>query len=124
MTETTPSTEKPTFLHVEDEKSVHNVVSELLKDLVLLELAQTPKSALRLIAEGRFSGLILDGELLNGHGGDVGRENNKAENPLPVIIFSGKINDSRWNGVDNVVARIPKSQRSQLPDAVQKIITR
>lgn len=75
-------------LHVEDEKDVHTIVKQILKDKCELFWAQTLKESRKLMKKNDFDLILLDVGLPDGSGLDLIKDIEQLEPQPQVVIFS------------------------------------
>ena len=96
----------PRVLHVEDEKDVHTVVSQMLKDHCNLLWAQTVAESRELIKQGNLDLVLLDIGLPDGSGLDLIEDIEQLEPQPQVVIFSAlDVSDEYADRVDAVLVK-------------------
>ena len=76
------------ILHVEDDKDVQNVLSNMLSDYATVTPADTLAQARQQLANSNYDLIILDLGLPDGFGLELLPMLNQRQPPIPVIIFS------------------------------------
>ena len=100
----------PQVLHVEDEKDVHLIVEEMLKDKCEMIWAKTVEQAKEVISQGHLDLVLLDIGLPDGSGLDLIPDIEKSDSPPKVVIFSAM--DVPEEFVDKVAGVLVKSSTS------------
>ena len=96
----------PRVLHVEDEKDVHTVVSQMLKDHCDLLWTQTVTESRELIKQGNLDLVLLDIGLPDGSGLDLIEDIEQLEPQPQVVIFSAlDVSDEYADRVDAVLVK-------------------
>ena len=96
----------PRVLHVEDEKDVHTVVSQMLKDHCDLLWTQTVAESRELIKQGNLDLVLLDIGLPDGSGLDLIEDIEQLEPQPQVVIFSAlDVSDEYSDRVDRVLVK-------------------
>jgi len=96
----------PRVLHVEDEKDVHTVVSQMLKDHCDLLWTKTVAESRELIKQGNIDLVLLDIGLPDGSGLDLIEDLEKLDPQPRVVIFSSlEVSDEYADRVDEVLVK-------------------
>ncbi len=82
--------DRPRILHVEDDADLHDVISAMVSDQLILERAGTIASARALLKTNVYGAVLLDIGLPDGSGWELIPSIEQEQSQAPIIILSGE----------------------------------
>jgi CheY-like chemotaxis protein len=110
------------ILHVEDSKSLQQLVGAILSGIAEITWASTLKEARLLIKESKFDLVLLDFTLPDGSGSDLINELEALDPTIPIIIFSAHDITNTAINVRNIFVKGQYNEKG-LTKAVRSILS-